>query len=165
MTDTKAQRDAEAHRYHTWATDCSICQQQRHQQRAAQQDSAQDSAPDDARAALMAARLDLAQWRAQSQTWENNAGQAVALANRELRKRQEAYAKLDILMAEYRRLALALADIAVDVTAPGIQAVTEAFLARLSLETGKLAPGGSSEGADAVGAGLDDGGAGRAHRD
>jgi hypothetical protein len=145
MTDTKAQRDAEAHRYHTWATDCSICQQQRHQQRAAQQDSAQDSA--------------------QSQTWENNAGQAVALANRELRKRQEAYAKLDILMAEYRRLALALADIAVDVTAPGIQAVTEAFLARLSLETGKLAPGGSSEGADAVGAGLDDGGAGRAHRD
>jgi hypothetical protein len=137
--------------------------------------------------ALIAARLDIAQWRAQAKTWEDNAGQAVALANREQRKRQEAYAKLDILMREYRQLALALAGQALSADHDLVKAVTDAFLERLSLETGKLEtgklePGGSGEGsdaegphaegphaegadrADAVDPGLADRGAGGAHR-
>lgn len=118
---------------------------------------------------LIAANRDIAQWRAQAKTWEDNAGQAVALANREQRKRQEAYAKLDILMREYRHLALALAEQALSADHDLVKAVTDAFLERLAHEIGRLEPGGSSEGAgtegaDAVGPGVDDRGAGRAHR-
>lgn len=120
---------------------------------------------DDARAALIAARLDTAQWRAQAKTWEDNAGQAVELANRELRKRQEAYAKLDILMGEYRRIALALAEITGRVAGHGlvaddVAAITGAFLERLSGETDRLPPGASSVSEDAVDAGMASGGAG-----
>jgi hypothetical protein len=124
---------------------------------------------DELSAGLLAARAAENRWRAQAKTWEGNAGQAVALANREQRKRQEAYAKLDILMREYRHLALALAEQALSADHDLVKAVTDAFLERLAHEIDKLEPGGSSEGAgtegaDAVGPGLDDRGAGRAHR-
>jgi hypothetical protein len=119
----------------------------------------------DARAALIAARLDTAQWRAQAKTWEDNAGQAVELANRELRKRQEAYAKLDILMGEYRRIALALAEVAGHgLVADDVAAITGRFLERLQREIGKLEAGSGSGSADAVDAGMAAGGAGDPRR-
>jgi hypothetical protein len=118
---------------------------------------------------LAQARRELDRHRAKARTWEHNAGQAVDLANRELRKRQEAYAKLDILMREYRQIAMTLCDVLSDDArqpwADRIGPVTEAFLERLSEETGKLAPGGNGEDsdtkrADTVDGGLADRGAG-----
>jgi hypothetical protein len=98
--------------------------------------------------------------QAQLRGCEANTRKAVELANRELRKRQEAYAKLDILMAEYRYLAQALADLVMEADRDQIETVTSAFLERLSLETSKLEPGDSGGQADAVGPGLAAGGAG-----
>jgi phage shock protein A len=127
----------------------------------------------DARAALIAARLDIAQWRAQARTWEDNAGQAVELANRELRKRQEAYAKLDIISGEFRQLAMILADVAAEYIAPAaerrarhdhVTAVTQRWLASLQRQTAELEAGDSRDIEDTVEPGLADRGAGDPRR-
>jgi hypothetical protein len=100
---------------------------------------------------LLASRSLAAHWRAQARTWEDNAGQAVALANREQRKRHEAYAKLDILAAEFRALSFTLADAMRWITgtnegADTIEAVTDRFLASLQRQTAKLEAGDSRDG-------------------
>lgn len=80
---------------------------------------------------------------------EANLRSAVDMANREHRKRTEAYAKLDILMREYRELAQRLAGALAWITGEpwqgdAIVTVTSAFLERLSLETSKLPAGDTS---------------------
>lgn len=114
--------------------------------------------------ALSAARRDIDHWRTQAKLNETNLRTAVDLANREQRKRWEAYAKLDILMAEYRRLALALAAAlrqmsGYDPEGDAIETVTERLLASLQRETEKLESGGSNAGSDTVGPRLADRGA------
>lgn len=81
-------------------------------------------------------------------------------ANREAARRHDAYAKLDVLTAEYRRLALALADVIGVGLGPvssmtegrartdAIQAVTDAFLASLERVTARTNRRPNGEGPD-----------------